>query len=146
MKDMRYMTIVFTCLALLGAMQAMAINYPQMKPAYGQPVRTGSMAAPVATFHSTSPMTGTVGAYSATPMLNENGTVNEEAYGVGRANVSGPRRGMGTPDDENTPHYGDEQNNPNGSPLGSPVLPLLLLAGAYMCLRAFLKRKRATES
>ncbi len=45
-----------------------------------------------------------------------------------------------------TPDYGDDDDRPNGSPVGSPVLPLLLLAGAYMCLRAFLKRKRATES
>lgn len=153
MKNVRYMTIVITCLALLGAMQAMAVNYPQMKPArqqtYGQPMHVTTATAPTATFHSTSPIAGT---YSGVSTLNANGTVNEDAYGVGRRNVSGPRRssggGMGTPDDG--PQYSDADNpaqsNPNGSPLGGPVLPLLLLAFAYMCLRPFLKRKRATQS
>ena len=141
MKDVRYMTIVITCLALLGAMQAMAVNYPQMKPArqqmYGQPMHVTTATAPTATFHSTSPMAGT---YSGVSTLNANGTVNEEAYGVGRANVSGPRRaGGGGGVDE----AAENDNQWNGSPIGSPVLPLLLLACAYMCLRPFLKRKRA---
>ena len=64
------MTIVITCLALLGAMQAMAVNYPQMKPArptYGQPMHVTAATAPTATFHSTSPMAGT---YSGVSTLN----------------------------------------------------------------------------
>ena len=143
MKNVRYMTIVITCLALLGAMQAMAVNYPQMKPArqqmYGQPLYVTTATAPTATFHSTSPMTGT---YSGVSTLNANGTVNEEAYGVGRANVSGPRRAGGG---GGVDQASENDNQWNGSPLGSPVMPLLLLACAYMCLRPFLKRKRASN-
>ena len=132
------MTIVITCLALLGAMQAMAVNYPQMKPArptYGQPMHVTAATAPTATFHSTSPMAGT---YSGVSTLNANGTVNEEAYGVGRANVSGPRRaGGGGGVDEAS----ENDNQWNGSPLGSPVLPLLLLAMAF-CGVTYLRRSR----
>lgn len=45
-----------------------------------------------------------------------------------------------------TPDWGDDDDRPNGSPIGDAMLPLMLLACAYMCLRAFLKRKRATQS
>lgn len=142
------MTIVITCLALLGAMQAMAVNYPQMKPArqqmYGQPMHVTTATAPTATFHSTSPMAGT---YSGVSTLNANGTVNEEAYGVGRANVSGPRRvgGGASPGGEgggglNDQSSGDEREN--GTPLGSPVLPLLLMSLAF-CGVVYMRKRKA---
>lgn len=148
MKEMKYMKnlrkmMVFTCLALLGALQVTAATFKPYKPQQ-QTKMVRSMypmatTTPNAAFRSTSVMTGSGSEDISTSTLNENGTVNESAYGVGRSNVSGPRR-VGTPDDENIPHSGSEQTNPNGFPLGDAVLPLLLLAGAYLFWRA--RRRR----
>ena len=125
------------------------------------------------TFHSTgSTMMRTGSSYSSSPLLNKNGSAayNGPSYAPSRRYSNGPLRslidhgggggggeggggdsgepdpgsgsgggGIGTPpDDDGTP--------PNGFPLGDAMLPLTLLACAYMCLRAFLKRKRATEN
>jgi hypothetical protein len=59
-------------------------------------------------------------------VLNEDGTVNAEAYGIGRANI-GPRRAgnPGTPDD-------DEEEEGEQQPLGdTPWLWMLILAALY---------------
>lgn len=135
MKEMRYILMVLM-LALIGV-QANAVEYPVYQPSGRQvagPAFTPA-TAPNATFQSTSTMSAGSGSSTYCSTLNADGTVNEEAYGVGRRNV-GPRR-IGNP--------GEDDDTENGSPLGSPVLPLLLLACAYMCLRPFLKRKRASN-
>lgn len=95
--------------------------------------------APSATFQSTSSMSGSGSAYSSNPTLNADGTA---AY-LGEANSSSntnhqPRRAK--QEDESNPGITDGDN-----PLGDAVLPLLLLAGAYLSVRVFLNRKRALK-
>ena len=135
MKEMRYILMVLM-LALIGV-QSDAINYPVYQPSGRQvagPAFTPA-TAPNATFQSTSAMPAGSGSSTFCSTLNADGTVNEEAYGVGSQDAPKIRRVGGTPG-----QGGIQQ------PLGDAMLPLMLLACAYMCLRAFLKRKRATES
>lgn len=140
MNNMLRNSLIVVLLALTGVMQATAVEY---KNSYQQSAISGqqsvfgsqpSATAPRATFQSTSAMPVSVGAGTST--LNEDGTVNAEAYGVGRANI-GPRRvdgNPGTPDDEEDP--GEQQ------PLGDALLPLMLLACAYLIIRV--TRRRTT--
>lgn len=120
------MTISFTVAAqIFGATQG------GEKKAFGA-------TAPSATFQSTSSMSGSGSSYSATPSFNADGTAAYEggSYTSAKAPlIGGPRR---------NPTVGE--NDEGNVPLGDAMLPLMLLACAYMCLRAFLKRKRATES
>ena len=128
-------------LALIGV-QANAVEYPVYQPSGRQvagPAFTPA-TAPNATFQSTSTMSAGSGSSTFCSTLNADGTVNEEAYGVGRRNL-GPRKNNGIdPPGEND---GGDDPIENGTPIGDAVLPLMLLACAYMCLRPFLKRKRA---
>jgi len=138
MKEMRYILMVLM-LALIGV-QSDAINYPVYQPSGRQvagPAFTPA-TAPNATFQSTSAMPAGSGSSTFCSTLNADGTVNEEAYGVGSQDAPKIRRAGGQ---SGTPGQSGIQQ-----PLGDAMLPLTLLACAYMCLRAFLKRKRATES
>ena len=148
-KDMKMKTIrvmmMAVLLVLLGTMQAAAVEYKNsyqrqgIMNSHSQPVSpTRAAMMPNAAFRSTSTMSFTTGT-EAENTLNANGTVNAGAYGIGKNNVSGgPRKntGINTPGDE-----GDDDEN--GTPIGDAVLPLLLLAGAYLSVRVFLRRKRA---
>ena len=124
-------------------------------------------------FHSTgSTMMRTGSSYSSRPTINQYGSAvsNGGPRRSGFKGGSGPHRGLIHGDEDPDPGEGgggggegeggeggsgsggigtppdDDGTPPNGFPLGDAVLPLLLLACAYMCLRPFLKRKRATES
>lgn len=153
MKNVRHLMMVITCMALLGAMQVMAVTYEPQKPLkrYSHPMPVMTATAPTATFQSTSSLPTSGSVYTTTPALNENGTVNEEAYGVGRRNVSGPRRvggpgSVGNEDDEGGGGSGLNQesqndNSENGSPIGDAVLPLLLCALAFCGVLYMRKRK-----
>lgn len=136
---MRYILMVLM-LALIGV-QANAVEYPVYQPSGRQvagPAFTPA-TAPNSTFQSTSTMSAGSGSSTFCSTLNADGTVNEEAYGVGRRNL-GPRK---TESNINNPGDPDDNVDPGNDPLGDAVLPLMLLACAYMCLRPFLKRKRA---
>ena len=124
------------------------------------------------TFQSTgSTMMNTGSTYSSRPRLNTRGTA--VYGGSPRSSVSGPHRGLinhggeGDPDPgegggggsgEPDPGSGegggsgsgigtppDDDDDPNGydSPIGDAVLPLMLLACAYLGMRVYLRRKRA---
>ena len=137
---MRYILMVLM-LALIGV-QANAVEYPVYQPSGRQvagPAFTPA-TAPNSTFQSTSTMSAGSGSSTFCSTLNADGTVNEEAYGVGRRNV-GPRKTESS--NINNPGDPDDNVDPGNDPLGDAVLPLMLLACAYMCLRTFLKRKRA---
>jgi hypothetical protein len=142
MKEMRYILMVLM-LALIGV-QANAVEYPVYQPSGRQvagPAFTPA-TAPHATFQSTSTMSAGSGSSTFCSTLNADGTVNAGAYGIGKNNVSGgPRKNNGI----DPPGDNDGGDDPieNGTPIGDAVLPLMLLACAYMCLRPFLKRKRA---
>ncbi len=155
MKEMRYILMVLM-LALMGV-QANAVEYPVYQPSGRQvagPAFTPA-TAPNATFQSTSTMSAGSGSSTFCSTLNADGTINAGAYGIGANHALGrPRRidknGNGIDDDEED---GEETGNagtpgqtvdPNDQlPIGDAVLPLMLLACAYMCLRPFLKKKRA---
>lgn len=88
-------------------------------------------------WQSTSVMQGSGSTYS--PQVTEVGATSvaseattTESYSPAKA-PSGPRRTL-----INGPESGQ-----GPSPLGDAVLPLMLFAGAFLCMRVFLKRKRA---
>lgn len=153
MKNARKVMMVITCMALMGAMQALAVTYKPLKPQrsyYGQPMPVVNATAPAATFHSTSAMKMSDGVYTST--INTNGTVNEAAYGVG---MSGPRRvgGAASPGEEDDePGSGSglnqesqDDDRENGTPIGEAVPPMMLLACAYLIIRATRKRREIEE-
>lgn len=93
---------------------------------------------PKAVFHSTSTMMGSGSQYSANPTLNADGTVNEEAYGVGNQDAPKVRRFSGT---SGTPGQGGIQQ-----PIGDALIPLMLFAGAYLIIRAARRKVRSMMS
>ena len=130
MNDMLRKTVAILMLLLLpvlfGTAQVGAVTYGNVQK---DPVQStmynvqGTM--PQVGFQSTSAYSGQW-SEQATPLLNEDGSVNHEAYMSGSI---GPRRNSsnnpGTPDEP-----GEQQ------PLGDALLPLMLLACAYLMIRA----------
>lgn len=99
--------------------------------------QTGVVTAPSAAFHSTGSAIMTTGsAYSANPSLNPDGTAAYKGASYSPSNMtSGPRKAPtpGDDDDEGT------------LPIGDAVLPLMLLACAYLILRATRRRREIEE-
>ena len=129
--------------ALTGAAQAGAVEYRnsyQQSAVSYQPSGFGiatTATAPTATFQSTSAYSGQWEQETQQSMLNNDGTVNSEVYGIGRKEVSGPRRVTPNPD--------VDPNDPGNVPLGDAVLPLLLFAAAYIVLRRTRCERDANE-
>ena len=117
---------IVVLLALLGAMQATAVEYKNQYKVQSTMYNVQGIEAPSVAFQSTSAYSVQWNQDEQQSVLNEDGTVNAEAYGIGRANI-GPRRAgnPGTPGD-------DEEEEGEQQPLGStPWLLLLLLSLAY---------------
>ena len=130
------LSILLITLLALGVMQASAVDYRNSYRGIQNTeyrAQTISVTAPAATFQSTSAYASSE--WAENPMLNSDGTINEEAY-MGAADApSGPRRvggHSGTPGQE-----GDKQ------PLGDALIPLFLLAMAYCGWRFLRRRKEA---
>jgi len=127
--------------ALTGAAQAGAVEYRnsyQQSAVSYQPSGFGiatTATAPTATFQSTSAYSGQWEQEAQQSMLNNDGTVNSEVYGIGRKEVSGPRRVTPNPD--------VDPNDPGNVPLGDVLLPLTLLACAYAIYKVSRRRKEA---
>lgn len=93
-------------------------------------------------FQSTSTMTPSGSAYSAQPALNADGT----AYSPVAQAPIGPRRAPNPINDDNDWEDRKEKIGTGvDTPVGDPVLPLLLFAGAYLAWNLFFRRKRAEE-
>lgn len=120
--------------ALLCAAQAQAVDYQtkykgtmynvQSTASYGA-------SAPTMGFRSTSVYSSQF-SNGEQSMLNADGTVNDEAYGVGQSNASGRPgqiRRINNPED-------DEEN-----PLGDVVWPLMMLLCAYAGYKKVRARK-----
>ena len=134
--------MIVVLLALASAMQATAVNY---KNTYNgvrnteyrvQAVSSVSATTPSTGFQSTSAYSGQWNQDAQQSTLNADGTVNADAYGVGRSYV-GPRRSgtnPGTPDDDEDP--GEQQ------PIGDGLLALMLCACAYLIVRATRKEEK----
>ena len=144
MKMMKVMnSIMIVALLMTGVVQAQAVDYKSTYKGQNRTIQqteykvASTTTAPSATFQSTSTMpVMSVGE----SMLNEDGSVNAEAYGVGQdGTAQAPGRGhirkITNPDAEDD----DDVENP----LGDVFWPLMLLALAYLSLRVLLKRKRA---
>ena len=112
-------------------------------PIMAQRFGTTQAEQPNTVFHSTSTMQGSGSAYSANPELNADGSATYE--GASYTPAKSPKRPGGIRKDGPTPNPGDpsegEQDN-TPTPLGDAVLPLMLIACAYVCVRSF-KKKRA---
>lgn len=126
---LKYMLII-VLLVLSGTMQATAVNYQNSyRGVYKQeyPVRSVSATAPTATFQSTSAYSSQWNQDEQQSMLNADGTVNNDAY-MSALPRNSIRRSPGTPG-------GDLDPNAQ-QPLGDALLPLMLLACAYLIVRA----------
>lgn len=142
MKGMRYllkMTAVSVVIAMAAAFSLPAVaQNPYARDNHSR------MGAPSHVFQSTSTMSGSGSSYSASPMLNSNGTA---AYnGATYAPSRGPRRAKM---DENP--FGDQTiggtTNPNepGTPIGDALLPLFLFALAYAGYKVLARRKKSAQ-
>lgn len=133
---MGYRLWVIGVLLWLGAAEVQAVTYDTYKSAYGQSAgQTPSMAtAPQSGFQSTSVFSDQWAQREQVSSINEDGTVNDAAYGMGR------RPGI-KKDNINNPIV-DEENDDGNVPLGDAVLPLMLLAIGYWVVR---KRNRTLE-
>ena len=121
---------------LFGAAQAGAVDY---KNSYhsSQTTVQHSFTAANTTFQSTSPYSGQWREQEPR-LVNEDGSVNHEAYMAGSV---GPRRsGTGSGNNPGTPDD-DEEEQGEQQPLGDGVWILTALACAYLIIRAARKRK-----
>jgi hypothetical protein len=95
-------------------------------------------------WQSTSVMQGSGSAYSAQVTAVGATDVTDMATTTTSTPNNGPRRAK---KDENDGWVtGTDDGGTDLSPIGDAVLPLLLLACAYLGMRVFLKRKRALKS
>ncbi len=111
-------------------MEVALVALPTMAQNYGE------QDQPKAQFQSTSTMTPSGSAYSATPTLNENGVAT--APSAARTS-GGPRKNMGLPTETPTPDASDQGN----LPVGDAVLPLTLIALAFCGVIALRRRRSA---
>ena len=126
-KRIAIVSIVLMALlpALMGAAPAGAVEYQstyrgvQAEPVYG--IAT-TVTTPTATFQSTSAYSSQWSNEPSATLLNSDGSVNADIYGVGKA-PSGPRRTPGTP--------GGNPSDDTQQPLGEGILALMFLACAY---------------
>ncbi len=121
----RYIVCIVVVLIACVA-QVNAVNYQSTyKGGFPQPtfMAPATATAPTVDFQSTSSMPVMM---STESILNEDGTVNAEAYGVGQRNTPAQRR-IGNPI--------VNPNDPGNVPLGDGLWVLLLLAGAYVVVR-----------
>lgn len=141
MKELKIMKItkryimLICLLALASVVHAKAVSYQAtyhpttVQPAYG----VASMESmPSVGFQSTSVYSPQWSA--GQPMLNSDGSVNAEAYmgGVNNAPRKAPG-GPGTPGGDLDPHA--------QQPLGDALLPLLLMALAFVAVRRYRRHK-----
>ena len=139
--------------ALLSAAQAQAVDYKSTYKGvrYEQPYQhaeykvASTASAPTMGFQSTSVYSSQFG-NGEQSMLNSDGTVNNEAYGVGSSHHPGSirREGVGDPSGGiDPPDEDDKDKTENGEPLGDVVWPLMLLLCAYAGYKKVRARKEA---
>ena len=132
-----YRLAVIGLLLCTMTMQAVAVDY---KNQYKHSVVNHQYsdngieaAAPSTGFRSTSAYSGQWNQDAQQSMLNADGTVNADAYGIGPRNAPGIRKaGPGTP--------GGDLDPTHQQPLGDILWPLMLMALVYTGIRL---RKRA---
>ena len=135
---MKYMRRVIGLISLLLALsfsataQLIGGTQQEEQQAFGA-------SAPGAVFQSTSSMSGSGSTYSANPELNADGSATYQGASYAPAKSIRRPGGVRTTDNEiPNPDVGGQGNDP----IGDAVVPLMLLLGAYVCVRSF-KKKRA---
>lgn len=130
--------LIIVLLVLSGTLQATAVNYQNSyRGVYKQEyqVRSVSATAPTTTFQSTSAYSDQWNRDAQQSTLNSDGTVNSDVYLSSLPGSSIRRGNPGTPDDE-------EEEEGEQQPLGDALLPLMLLACAYLIVRATRKEEK----
>ena len=143
LRNTKLVVILAFLPALLSAAQAQAVDYKSTYKGthYEQPRQymeynvATTATAPAVGFQSTSAYSGQFGTEEQ-PMLNSDGTVNAEVYGVGAKNASGLKK-------SNTPPPPGQQDPKDRLPLGDVVWPLMLLLCAYAGYKKVRARKEA---
>lgn len=87
-------------------------------------------------FRSTSTMQGSGNYVAPVTAVGAASAASEASEATTTSPSSGPHRVIITNND-------NWQDGDEGSPIGDAVLPLMLFAGAFLCMRVFLRRKRA---
>ena len=124
MKTLRYLLIVMGLMSVLSISAQALAQQPQAQMQSTSIIAGSGSQLPSAAVQGTYVTGTTIGTYSP-------------------ANASGPnraRRGIDDDDENDKPGGWDD---PYKDPVGDAGWPLALLALAYVCVRAFLKRKRA---
>lgn len=148
-RSTRLIIILAFLPALLSAAQAQAVDYKSTYKGvrYEQPYQhaeykvASTASAPTVGFQSTSVYSSQFG-NGEQSMLNSDGTVNNEAYGVGSSHHPGSirRAGPGTQVGPGTP--GGDLNKDDKQPLGDGLMALMLCACAYLIVRATRKEEK----
>ena len=142
---MKKLSLIIGKVAVIGLLALMpivvnAVEYKNMyRPTrYDRHMTAMQAEAPSAVFRSTGTLAGSGSAYSANPVLGEDGTATLGGASSAPAKAPGGPRRIVNPDGD------DEDDTENGTPIGDALLPLLLLACAYLCTRVF-RRNRAMK-
>lgn len=150
MRNTKLVMILAFLPALLSAAQAQAVDYKSTYKGvrYEQPYQhaeykvASTATAPMAGFQSTSAYSGQF-SNGQQSMLNNDGSVNGEAY-MGslpgrsiRKSGNGSSYNPGTPDD-------DEEKEGEQQPLGDALLPMMMLLCAYAIYKV--SRKQAFKT
>ena len=139
---MKGLNLIIGKIALIGllaimpiAMSAVEFKNTYRPIGYDQQRARVYTEAPAAVFQSTSTLAGSGSAWSATPMLNADGTAYDPSV-----SPRGPRR---MKMDEDEPEVIE---TPTGrQPLGDALLPLFLLALAYAGYKVLARRKKSAQ-
>ena len=124
MKALRYLLIVMGLMSVLSISAQALAQQPQVQMQSTSIIAGSGSQLPSAAVQGTYVTGTTIGTYSP-------------------ANASGPHRARRGADEGEGDTPPSDPHGPMEDPLGDAALPLMVLALAYMGVRAFLKRKRA---
>lgn len=125
MKALRYLLIVMGLMSVLSISAQALAQQPQAQMHTTSIMAGSGSTLPSAAAQGTYVTGTTIGTYTPANATN------------------GPARAKKVGEDEGWADDPDPENPGNPFPLGDAALPLALLALAYVCVRAFLRRKRA---
>lgn len=144
---MKGLNLIIGKIALIGLLTVMpiAMSAVEFKNTY-HPVGYNHQRArvyteaPAAVFQSTSTLAGSGSAWSATPMLGEDGMAYNPSV-----SPSGPRKMRMDEEDDDEITIGTPGQSGSQAPLGDAVVPLMLLALAYAWYKVLARRKKSAQ-
>jgi hypothetical protein len=120
MKNMKNIKVIGYGLWVMGVL---LVSMPAIAQLSSDPF---AATAPTTTFQSTSALVGSGSDYSSNPTIGDNGTATIRTIGVRR------NENPGTPNEDEI----EDEEKAEWQPIGDAVWPLLLLALAYVGVRA----------